>query len=83
MVKIIIDVMPKPGLLDPQGRAIASALTERGWDNSTRIRVGKRFELCVDPVSETCELDFIRDLANDLLINPVIEDVVDIRIEDD
>lgn len=72
MTRVIVEVMPKPEILDPQGQAIARALPDLGFDHVTSVRQGKRFELEVadggDPV------DVARRAAEALLANPVIED---------
>lgn len=82
MAVIVIEVMPKKELLDPAGKAVLGALHRQGVDSFTQVRIGKRFELHIDgPVSDT-HLAHARDLAQSLLSNGVIEDVVDIRVED-
>ena len=48
MPTIVVDVMPKAELLDPQGKAVAGALARLGVDGFGRVRIGKRFELTVD-----------------------------------
>jgi phosphoribosylformylglycinamidine synthase len=68
--------MPKPEILDPQGKAVASALPRLGFTGFTSVRQGRRFELTVDgPVTEDV-LAQVREAAVTLLSNPVIEDVV-------
>lgn len=63
--------MPKPEILDPQGQAIAKALTRLGVDGVHDVRQGKHFELDVDDDVTDEQLDKIAEL---LLANPVIED---------
>jgi phosphoribosylformylglycinamidine synthase len=73
--------MPKPEILDPQGQAVLLALRRLGQaDAVTEIRQGKRFtlDLAGDVTDEA--LEHIRALATDVLSNPVIEDVVSIRV---
>ncbi len=73
MARVIVDVMPKPEILDPQGKAVHGALPRLGFDRVTDVRQGKRFELEVaDADDET--LAEVRQLAETLLSNPVIED---------
>lgn len=80
MATIIIEVMPKKELLDPAGKAVARALTRDGLERFTDVRIGKRFELTVDgPVSDA-DLDQAKQIADSLLSNGVIEDVVSIRV---
>ena len=82
MPKIVVDVMPKAELLDPQGKAVAGALARLGNDSFSSVRVGKRFELTVDgPVDESI-LSSVRAIADELLSNGVIEDVVNITVID-
>ena len=45
MAKIVVDVMLKPEILDPQGNAVASALPRLGFTFATSVRQGKRFEI--------------------------------------
>jgi phosphoribosylformylglycinamidine synthase subunit PurS len=74
--------MPKAELLDPQGKAVAGALARLGKTEFSEVRVGKRFELTVDgPVNDAVLAD-AKALADDMLSNSVIEDVVSITVED-
>ncbi|MGZ4617813.1 MAG: phosphoribosylformylglycinamidine synthase subunit PurS [Frankiaceae bacterium] len=79
MPRVVVDVMPKPEILDPQGQAIAAALLTLGVSGVTSVRQGKRFELDVDG-DESSALERARDLADRLLANPVIEDF-QVRLE--
>ena len=45
MPKVVVDVMPKPEILDPQGKAVLGALPRLGFDGVVDVRQGKRFEL--------------------------------------
>jgi phosphoribosylformylglycinamidine synthase len=69
---VVVDVMPKPEILDPQGQAIARALPELGFDNVTSVRQGKRFEIEVADGDDP--LDVAHRAAEAMLANPVIED---------
>ena len=72
---IVVEVMPKPELLDPAGKATLGALRRSGRDGFTGVRIGKHFELTVEgPVTEAA-LAEARALAEDFLANTVIEDV--------
>jgi phosphoribosylformylglycinamidine synthase len=74
--RVVVDVMPKPEILDPQGKAVAAALPRLGFHGFTGVRQGKRFELEVEgPVTDEV-LEQVRKAAETLLSNPVIEDVV-------
>ncbi|PRY00938.1 phosphoribosylformylglycinamidine synthase subunit PurS [Allonocardiopsis opalescens] len=80
MARVIVDVMLKPEILDPQGEAIASASARLGFPAITSVRQGKRFEVEIDgPASETV-LTEVREMAQTLLANPVIEDF-ELRVE--
>lgn len=72
MTRVVVEVMPKPEILDPQGQAIARALPDLGFDNVTSVRQGKRFEIEVAEAGDA--LDVARRAAEALLANPVIED---------
>ena len=81
MPRVVVDVMLKPEILDPQGQAVAQALPRLGFDGIAGVRQGKRFELeLVGEVSEE-RLAQIRNAAQTLLSNPVIEDY-SIHVED-
>jgi phosphoribosylformylglycinamidine synthase len=64
----------KPGLADPQGRAVESAMPALGWTNVTGVRVGKHVALSVEAASEDEARRQVEDMAARLLSNPVIED---------
>ncbi len=71
MVRVVVDVMPKPEILDPQGQAVAGALSRLGISGVADVRQGKHFELDVD---DSVDDDTLHRIAGDLLANPVIED---------
>ena len=64
----------RPGLLDPQGKAIEGSLPAMGWTNVGDVRVGKHIVLTVDAGSEDEARAQVQDMARRLLSNPVIED---------
>jgi phosphoribosylformylglycinamidine synthase PurS subunit len=72
MVRVVVEVMPKPEILDPQGKAVTGALRRLGFDGIS-VRQGKRFELEVDGELTTDRLDAIHKAAETLLANTVIE----------
>ena len=74
MARVVVDVMLKPEILDPQGKAVHGALPRLGFDGITDVRQGKRFELEVEGELTEERLDEIRKIAETLLSNPVIED---------
>ena len=82
MGSIVVDVMLKPEILDPQGQAVGGALPRLGFDGFTDVRQGKRFVLSVVGDVTEAHLDAAREAAETLLSNPVIEDVVSVRALD-
>jgi len=64
----------RPGLLDPQGKAVEGSLPALGWTNVSDVRVGKHVVLTVDAESEGIARAQVEDMARRLLSNPVIED---------
>ncbi len=74
MTRVVVSVMPKPEILDPQGKAVHGALPRLGFTGISDVRQGKRFELEVDGELTEERLAQINDLAERLLSNPVIED---------
>ncbi|HET8616911.1 MAG TPA: phosphoribosylformylglycinamidine synthase subunit PurS [Actinomycetales bacterium] len=81
MARVVVDVMLKPEILDPQGQAVAGALHRLGYASVTAVRQGKRFELEVDGEATDEVLAQIREAAGTLLANPVLEDVVDVSVD--
>ena len=80
MGSIVVDVMLKPEILDPQGQAVAGALPRLGFDGFTDVRQGKRFVLTVEGDVTDEHLVRAREAAEMLLSNPVIEDVVAVHV---
>ena len=68
--------MPKPEILDPQGKAVLGALPRLGFAGVTDVRQGKRFELEVDGEVTPAVLAEVEKMAETLLSNPVIENYV-------
>jgi phosphoribosylformylglycinamidine synthase len=83
MGRVVIDVMPKPEILDPQGKAVVGALARLGFTEFLGARQGRRFELEVDGEVTEEVLTRVREAAETLLSNPVIEDVVRVAAERD
>jgi phosphoribosylformylglycinamidine synthase len=78
VARVVVDVMPKPEILDPQGQAVANALPRLGFTGITEVRQGKRFELEVD---DSVDDDTLARIADGLLANPVIEQWTVRRVE--
>ena len=81
MARVIVDVMPKPEILDPQGKAVTGALQRLGYPG-LNVRQGKRFEITVDGELTPERLDQVRDAAGKLLVNTIIE-TFNVRVEED
>ena len=73
MPKVVVDVMPKPEILDPQGKAVQGALPRLGFSGVVDVRQGKRFELEIDGEITDEVLAQVHEMAETLLSNPVIE----------
>ena len=71
MARVVVDVMLKPEILDPQGQAVANALPRLGVTDVSSVRIGKRIEI---EFTGEPDLDRAREIADKLLANPVIED---------
>ena len=71
MPRVVVDVMLKPEILDPQGQAVANALPRIGVDDVASVRIGRRIEI---EFTGEPDLDRAREIADKLLANPVIED---------
>jgi phosphoribosylformylglycinamidine synthase subunit PurS len=74
VARYVVDVMPKPEILDPQGKAVLGALPRLGFGGVTDVRQGKRFEVEIEGEASDESLDEVRRMAETLLANPVIED---------
>ncbi|RSM56450.1 phosphoribosylformylglycinamidine synthase [Actinoplanes sp. ATCC 53533] len=77
MARVVVDVMLKPEILDPQGQAVANALPRLGVSAISSVRIGRRIEIEFDGEPD---LETAREIADKLLANPVIEDF-SIRVE--
>jgi phosphoribosylformylglycinamidine synthase PurS subunit len=74
VARVIVDVMLKPEIHDPQGEAVLSASHRLGFAAVTGVRQGKRFELELDGPADGAALAALEELARELLANPVIEE---------
>ena len=83
MALIVVDVMPKAEILDPQGKAVTRALARLGHAAVGDVRVGKRFELRVEGEVTDALLEQVRTVADEVLANTVIEDVVGVSVVDE
>jgi phosphoribosylformylglycinamidine synthase subunit PurS len=71
VARVVVNVMPKAEILDPQGQAIVGALGRLGHAGISDVRQGKRFELEVD---DSIDDEALAEIAGSFLANTVIED---------
>jgi phosphoribosylformylglycinamidine synthase len=71
--RFAVNVLPKPGILDPQGRAVESSLGHLGIEGVSAVRVGRRVELTVAAGDDASARAVVERLASELLSNPLIE----------
>jgi phosphoribosylformylglycinamidine synthase len=71
--RFAVNVTPKPGILDPQGRAVEGSLGHLGIEGVSNVRVGRRIELTVAAAAEGAARAVADRLASELLANPLIE----------
>lgn len=74
MARIVVTVMLKPEILDPQGTAVRGALTRLGLAGVADVRQGKQFVIELDGALDADREALLSKLAGELLANPVIED---------
>jgi phosphoribosylformylglycinamidine synthase subunit PurS len=80
-VRFEVLVQLKPGLLDPQGKAVEGSLPAMGWTNVSGVRIGRHVELTIEAESEEVAQAQVEEMAGRLLSNPVIEDFLILRAE--
>ena len=80
MARVVVDVMLKPEILDPQGQAVQGALGRLGFDGVTSVRQGKRFVIEVEGEPDAELVARAEQMAATLLANLVIEDFA-VRVE--
>lgn len=76
MARVVVEVMLKPEIHDPQGEAILGACHRLGFSQVVSVRQGKRFEIELEGPADEAALSAVRTLATELLANPVIEEPV-------
>ncbi|GAA4913960.1 phosphoribosylformylglycinamidine synthase [Stackebrandtia albiflava] len=82
MTRVVVDVMLKPEILDPQGEAVVNALPRLGAGQVASVRIGKRIELeFTEGTDEKVMREQATEIADKLLANPVIEDFT-VRLPD-
>lgn len=73
MARFVVEVMLKPEILDSQGQAVARALPRLGFSGVAGVRQGKRFEIELTGPADEAAVERVREMAETLLANPVIE----------
>ncbi|MEX0935358.1 MAG: phosphoribosylformylglycinamidine synthase subunit PurS [Gemmatimonadota bacterium] len=76
-----IRVKPRPGLLDPEGKAVHHALQSLDFSGVAEVRVGKVIDIEIDATDRSEALERVREMCRKLLANPVTEDF-DVRVAD-
>jgi len=71
--RFAVNVTPKPGILDPQGRAVEKSLPHLGITGISAVRVGRRVEMTVRAVDAAAARAVVDHLASELLSNPLME----------
>ena len=72
-MKLNVKIMPKNGVLDPQGKAIENSLNQIGFNNFSEIRQGKIIEIDIDEKEEKA-ISIAEEMCKNLLVNLIIED---------
>lgn len=80
--RVHVRVMPRTGVLDPQGQVVEHALNALGFDEAGAVRVGRAIELDVAAASRDEAEARVRQMCDKLLANPVTEDYL-LDVEDD
>ena len=83
MARVIVDVILKPEILDPQGRAVQGALGRLGLSGVADVRQGKRFIIELEGVLDDARRATLEELAGELLSNPVIENYTMTVVDDE
>ncbi len=68
-----IDVMPLPNLLDPQGKAVNNTLHSLGYNNVSKVRIGKHITLTVEAENQAKAEELVKEIAEKVLINPIVQ----------
>ena len=83
MARVIVDVMLKPEILDPQGRAVQGALGRLGLSGVADVRQGKKFVIELEGDLDDARRATLDELAGELLSNPVIENYTMTVLDDE
>jgi phosphoribosylformylglycinamidine synthase subunit PurS len=74
--RVSVQIVPRKGLLDPQGKAVSDALHALGFAELSDTRIGRLIVLDVNAVSAAAAEDSVKSMCDKLLANPVTEDYV-------
>ena len=69
-----VRVMPRPEILDPQGKAVTASFARLGFDQVSDVRVGKSFDITLEAADENEAAELLKTMADKLLANSVVED---------
>jgi phosphoribosylformylglycinamidine synthase PurS subunit len=83
VARVIVDVMLKPEILDPQGRAVQGALGRLGLSGVADVRQGKHFVIELEGDLDDARRATLEELAGELLSNPVIENYTMTVVDDE
>lgn len=73
MITILIHVLPKKDILDPQGKTVEQALKHLGFHQVEEVRIGKLIKLSINSEREEDAIEACKRMCDELLINPLIE----------
>ena len=73
-MKALVKIMPKKGVLDPQGKAIEKSLNQLGFSQINNVIQGKLIEIEIDSINENDAQKIVDDASKQLLVNLVTED---------
>lgn len=74
MFKVELKVMPRKGVLNPASAAVTRSLKALGYDQVTKLEMGKFMEFTVDMADRDAVESYVQEMCKRLLANPVIED---------
>jgi phosphoribosylformylglycinamidine synthase len=84
MYKATISITLRPSILDPEGKTVHHALTNLGYDQIDRVRMGKRAEVWIDEEDEAAAREVATAACEKLLANPVTENFeIDLEAAED
>ncbi len=73
-MRAYLRIMPRAGVRDPQGEAVAQALESLGFHDVATVRQGKLIELEIDAPDAEAASRRLEEMARSLLVNPIVED---------